>query len=167
MAVLCAVLAGACYFDYRKSRIPNWLCMVGLVCCFVNNYRAIGMIGAVAGMAQTLFFILIMFPLFRLGMLGAGDVKMLGVCCGWFSQEGVWPFLAVFLSAAGIVSMIHLIVYRDAVSRLQYLSAYIRGVCRGGSIGLYSARNGSNRSAAVRLAGPMLCGVILCRGGIV
>ena len=92
--VLCILLAIACCFDYKTHRIPNWL----IVCCMFAGlgYRLIsgGDKGVLEYLASALLTTILLYFVFWIGAIGAGDVKMLGVCAGFF--PGIKYFIFCF-----------------------------------------------------------------------
>src|SRR5512133_3237123 len=86
LALLAGLLLAACWFDVRSHRIPNGLVVVGMatgVACnalvasgigFVSALHpgGLGVLGAVAG---ALTGLALLFPLYLMRGMGAGDVK--------------------------------------------------------------------------------------------
>lgn len=77
-----ALLLVACVFDVKSGRFPNWLFVVTAFCAFsllvftqpqVSVWLPVVAIGCVFFIALT--------PLFFVGALGAGDIKLLFVFC--------------------------------------------------------------------------------------
>jgi prepilin peptidase CpaA len=75
--VLSALLAAACVSDLRARRIPNRLVLLGAVLGVVFAVAAYGWPGGVVHAGGGLLTgLVIWFPFFAFGMLGAGDVKL-------------------------------------------------------------------------------------------
>jgi prepilin peptidase CpaA len=76
-AVLAVLLTTACVWDLRTRRIPNWLVLVtavtGIAAAVVARPWFDGLLYAGSGLLTGLA---LWIPLFALGMLGAGDVKL-------------------------------------------------------------------------------------------
>src|SRR4051812_49259760 len=94
-----ALLAWAAVHDVRTRRIPNLLNLVlfltGLGVSFTGMWKVAPSqagLGALAGFGLTL-------PLFVIGAVGGGDVKMLTALGAWLGPTGV---LLVFLARAVI-----------------------------------------------------------------
>ena len=64
-----------------------------------------------------LLMIFLLYPFFKLGALGAGDVKLLGICAGFLQYDKILQFLFFSLLAAAIFSLIKLIRERSAGER--------------------------------------------------
>ena len=75
-AALIALLALAAVLDLRTRRIPNALTVSGLMVALVLR-STIGPSAVVAGLQSAGIALLIVLPLFMLGALGGGDLKLL------------------------------------------------------------------------------------------
>ena len=77
---VCVLLVIACGYDYLQHRIPNSLLLLLFFTCIGRH---------LFGACISLFFfclvkmagvMLLAYPLFKIGCIGAGDVKLLGIC---------------------------------------------------------------------------------------
>jgi len=89
------LLASALYFDLRYQRIPNKLCLAGLLAAFAlqaydNQWLGLGQ--AVLGVGAALALLL---PAYYFRYLGAGDVKLM-VAVGAFSGPTLLFWSVVF-----------------------------------------------------------------------
>lgn len=165
MAALCFLLGIACYYDYRRGKIPNFLLGVMLA-------AGIALRAAEGGAAEALLFLpwcagvmLLLYPLFRIGALGAGDVKLYGICAGYLPRDKFLLFLFVSLLIAAIFSLYKMLRESNAIERICYLCEYIAEVVRTGHFGLYMENERERRAAGVCLAGPILGSLLLYLGG--
>lgn len=143
MSLVFLSLIVACYFDYRQGRIPNplivLLCVFGAVLGGVSGgfLSVLKFCGIAAGLTLALY------PFFAIGALGAGDVKLLAVCGGFFPTDKILFFLFYSMLIAVVFSIIKI----------------------AGRI-----RNGETvqdcRRTRLCLSGPVLCSVLLYLGGI-
>ena len=62
---------------------------------------------------------------FYIGAMGAGDVKLLGVCAGYFSGEKVLCFLFFALLFAAVFALCKMYLARNLWDRLCYLGEYV------------------------------------------
>jgi prepilin peptidase CpaA len=99
---LVALVVGlaACLTDVRSRRIPNLLTFGTAVAAIFTHSAVDGWIGfqtaSLGWLAGTAFFL----PLFLLGGMGAGDVKLLAALASWLGpRDAFW--LAVYGSLAG------------------------------------------------------------------
>lgn len=117
--VLIAVMAVAVYTDLRASRIPNWLTLggaaLGLLLGLVSGGPGGGLTSALGWLAGTALF----FLFFAIGVMGAGDVKLLAAA-GALGGPGFALNAFVFTGlAGGIIALIVTLRRR----RVGYLAA--------------------------------------------
>lgn len=110
--------------------------------------------------------VMTLYPLFRIGTLGGGDVKLYGVCCGFFPKDKILTFLFFSLLFAAIFSLIRFIRKADLADRLAYFFSYVKEVANSGEWKLYWSDVREKRNASVCLAGPILISILLWLGGI-
>jgi prepilin peptidase CpaA len=101
------VVAGvACLTDLRSARIPNVLTFTAIAAALVYHAAAPGGLGLQAAGLGLLVGLLVFFPYFALGAMGAGDVKLmaaLGSWLGWSAAISVALFGAV---AGGVLAIV-------------------------------------------------------------
>ena len=99
VAVL-VIAAAAVAFDIRTRRIPNVLTFGAAAAALVFALVA----GTLQGTMMTVFAWLLgaalFFPMFALGGMGAGDVKLLAALAAWMGPADA-VYLAIFASMAG------------------------------------------------------------------
>jgi prepilin peptidase CpaA len=115
----------AVFFDLRDRRIPNWLTLLGLSVGLMWHWIAPegawafdqwhpGSTGILGSALAALLMLVVFFPLWLLGLLGAGDVKLLAVVGGFFGvRSDHWTQLPVVIGcifvAGGALSLFRLI----------------------------------------------------------
>ncbi len=141
--------------DFKTYKIKNKCVLaalsVGLILGIVS-----GNIGAsLGGMA----FPLVLFPLYVLRMLGAGDVKALcaiGAILGF--HDSVRNLLFTFL-AGGAIGIVFLVVNKNGLSRFRYLWNYLKSCFLTGRIEKYDF--GGGEKSYFRFAYAIVGGLIL------
>jgi prepilin peptidase CpaA len=104
------VLVEAAIIDGRSLKVPNWLTyhflILGLICAFLRGGSAL-LLMSLAGAGVGLLSLL---PLYSIGGMGAGDVKLMAGLGAWI---GPWLTLWAFVSTAmvGAVMAVMMIVY--------------------------------------------------------
>ena len=166
LAVLCIFLAAACGFDYRKGRIPNALILLMAVAGAMVRCREEGVGGILAFLAGGLPVMLLLYPFFRVGALGAGDVKLFGVTAGFLPFEKILFFSFFSLLIAAIFSVLKLWKKRCGRERLRILLGYLAEFAGSGKLRAYPGSAGEMTTVTVRLSGPVLFSVLLFLGGV-
>jgi len=99
-AVAIGIASIAAAWDLATRRIPNVLTFsAALVALAVHGYVA-GWTGAGMSLAGWLVGVALFFPIFALGGMGAGDVKLLGALGAWLGPSAV-GWVALFSAIAG------------------------------------------------------------------
>src|SRR5512144_1843846 len=93
-AAVIAVAVTACVWDLSTQRVPNVLTFgaAGAAVAFALWQHGVAAMGW--SLAGWLTAIALFFPLFALGGLGAGDVKLLGALGAWLGGVSASLYLA-------------------------------------------------------------------------
>jgi prepilin peptidase CpaA len=98
--VAAAVVLIACGTDLHSRRIPNLLTMGAAVAGFAFGFMTSGTSGLVQGGGGWLAGFVLYLPLFLLGGMGAGDVKLLAALGAWLGPQRVL-WVALYGAIAG------------------------------------------------------------------
>src|SRR4051794_10448954 len=74
--VLITLVLAAAWADVKTRHIPNWIPVSGAVCGMIFQVWHGGLAGVLAGIAGAALGMAIFLPLYILGGMGAGDVKL-------------------------------------------------------------------------------------------
>lgn len=166
MAVLCVFLAAACCFDYRYKKIPNFLIVVMVLLGVGWRFLQGGAWEVVSCAGAAVLVMCLLYPLFKVGMVGAGDVKLLGVTAGYLPFKKILVFLFLSLLIAAVVSLVKMMRKRYFLERIEYLLDYIKDVVKSGRFMLYLQNEQDRGDVGICLSGPVLVSVLLYMGGI-
>lgn len=164
MAIFVLMLGVACYCDYRGRKIPNLLLFV--MFCFGFGQRLAEGGGGISFVVRCVGILFLLYPLFRIGALGAGDVKLYGVCGGFLPGEKFLLFFFVSMLIAAVISLLKMITEGNMMERFRYLCDYLFGILYTGKLRLYRENEKENRKSGICLAGPILVSVLLGMGGV-
>jgi prepilin peptidase CpaA len=92
--------AAAVVCDLRTRRIPNLLTLGAAGAALLYGSNGAGMTGLMQASAGWVLGAGLFFPLFALGGMGAGDVKLLAALGAWLGPADA-VYLALFASMAG------------------------------------------------------------------
>ena len=163
---LCLLLAAACSYDYRDRRIPNGLILLTAVAGAVWRLWKEGLSGAFSWLAAGVLVMVLLYPLFKIGVIGAGDVKLLGMTAGYLPSGKILYFLFFSLLVAAMISLIKMWKEKNFGRRWKYLAAYLEEVSRSGRLQLYLKKKEDRSTAGICLSGPILLSVLLYVGGV-
>ena len=165
MAVLCVMLTAACWMDYRKKKISNLLVIAIFLYGMVWRFFEEGLSGTATYAGQAVAVISLFYFLYRLGALGAGDVKLFGATAGFLPFKKILIFLFVSLLIAAIISLIKLWKKNYFWERLQYFARYLTDVWKSGKWRLYLENDEEKSDVGICLSGPILFSLLLYLGG--
>lgn len=165
MAALCVLLAAACCFDYRKKKIPNYLIVAIVFTGVLWRSWEEGVGGAALFLSQAVLVGGLLYPLFKISAVGAGDVKLFGAAAGYLPFQKIFVFLFVSLLIAAIISLVKLWQNNNFKERLHLLMEYLANVLTNGSWRSYPESGIDNPVIGTCLSGPALVSLLLYLGG--
>lgn len=155
--------------DLRTDRIPNGFILLGAVTGILGGWLC--HIDPLQSVFSMLLAFLLMYPLFKIGALGAGDVKVL-MMIGSFMGTG--EFLTVLVSTfviGAVFSLIKLLMEHNGRERICYFLSYVSEVARTGHWKIYGEHMiqdyESYRRNKIHFTVPILFGVVLKLGGVI
>ncbi len=171
--VICVGMLAAAIIDWWKFKVPNKLTypliFSGWLLGVANNLGLeAGEGGFGAAVAGTVLGFLLLLPIYSIGGMGAGDVKMtmgFGAWIGAFygAQEGPWIILYAFCAGAivgGVIALVMIAARGNYRNNVQHLREIMADLFKLSNIGQASAKANARRPRWHRLP----YGVPLCIG---
>ncbi|MCZ6566508.1 MAG: A24 family peptidase [Gammaproteobacteria bacterium] len=120
---LLVILAIATYTDVKAHRISNLLSFGGVITGLVLHGWILGLDGLFAGLGGALLGFAVLLPLYMLGGMAAGDVKLMAAVGAFLGPESTFNALIFTLIAGMIMGIFMLILHGElAVWCKRYLS---------------------------------------------
>ena len=151
--ILLLVLAAGAYYDVREHRIPNWWVAISMVCGILLAMVESGVPPETAVylkegglfLARMLVVTALFFPLFFCRMIGAGDVKLAALICGYSGLAAGAAAIGLGFLMGGFWSFLKMMVKGSFHERFSHLTAYIRRIYHTKKITVYYdfARDGA------------------------
>ena len=169
------LLGIASYFDYRKAKIPNWLTGTGLLLAVAVTIGKVGInssvyIALLLLLVRTGITTVVLYPFFKIGVLGAGDVKLCAVCAAFLESGDCVPVFVRSLLVAATIGLCKLLLMGNLKERIGYFFSYAADVVLLGICKPYWTKENMHlkKDASLRMAGPLLIGVFwyMCRMGL-
>lgn len=155
--------------DIRTDRIPNKLIVFGSMAGIFSSLWTYQNVWQSA-VSVTLAF-LFMYPLFKIGAFGAGDVKVF-MMVGCFLN--VWEFVTVLAASFAVgacFSFLKILAEHNGKERMFYFLSYMREVTRTGEWKLYGESTVEDirqyRRNKIHFTIPVLLSVALQIGGVI
>lgn len=128
IVLLFAVLAGSACCDMKEHRIPNWWMLAafscGLALAVLDAPEGRWGPTAVGYVLRVSVCMALLFPLFVLRMIGAGDIKLMAVMVGYMGMKEGLRIIAYGCFAGAVLALVKLLAQKNLRRRLNYLLAY-------------------------------------------
>ncbi|MDX1724268.1 MAG: prepilin peptidase [Pseudomonas sp.] len=108
--VLLGLLGVAVASDLRRHRIPNLLVLFGIAFGLVSQVYSVGMSGLSIGLLGMLTGFVILLPLYALGGMAAGDVKLMAMVGAFFTPSSALWAAFYSLIAGGMCGFLIVLV---------------------------------------------------------
>jgi prepilin peptidase CpaA len=106
MLTAIAATAGlACWSDYRRHRIPNWLVASSTAVGLVAHATLHGSAGISTALSGIGLAFLCMLPLWYMRMMGAGDVKLMAAIGAWVGPNLVLNSMILAALLGGVIAL--------------------------------------------------------------
>ncbi len=164
MGGLLVLLLMAAVSDWRFYRIPNWLTFGGMVFAlvygtFAARTPAAGATHALGGLATGFA---IMLPFYVLGIMGAGDVKLMAMVGAFLGPQQTLVAI-LFTCIAGGVAAIAFAIHRR---RLGHMLANVRDAAQGIVVSGIAGIRPSGAVDARQSIGKLPYGICICAGTV-
>lgn len=169
LIVLVLLLFVAAVFDFYKGKVPNVLILTG--CCY-GLIRMIWYQEVIKFIPGILLPVVILFPIYKIGGIGAGDIKLFAMMGFYFTfKETVFCISLTFILGA-VFSVISFIRYKNFMERITYLFSYLKDFFLTGYFQHYYSNFHKNQNkhleeykSKIHLAIPVFLSVLLYVGG--
>lgn len=152
------LICGICvYTDVRMRKIKN-VCIVAILAgaglFLIPNFQY----EVVIVLKTMLIWGVALLALYGIGVMGAGDVKLLWATACYVGRDHLGPFFMGTMVAGGVLALVQMIRGQIFFGRMRYLGAYIRNVLATGTVTRYGMPD--NKEETMPLAVPAMAGVI-------
>lgn len=167
-SVLLLLLLLSAYADLRTDRIPNGFILlgiaVGLGISLCNGRALLGILGSVS------LAFLLLYPLYKIGALGAGDVKLFLMIGGFCTAGELLVILAGAFVIGAVFSLVKLLTEHNGRERLCYFLSYLSDIMRSGHWKIYGEDlvqdYNTYRRNKIHFAVPVLFSAVMKIGGL-
>ena len=141
-SLLLVLLLLAAFIDWRSYRIPNWLTLGGAAVAlaysaWAPSAQAVGFWWALGGLALGL---VLMLPFYLLGVMGAGDVKLMAMVGAFLGLSCIGPAVLFVFIAGGLAALLYAFSHAAWLPLLGNLRVLIADAFGGSAAGSDKAR---------------------------
>ena len=123
--IILMLLIAATIFDLRTGKIPNLLNGIGILTGYAYHIYTEGVCGIVICTVYALIPVVLLFLLFLIHALGAGDIKLFSaIACLGGQSLFFHTFLYSFLVGA-VYALFKLCYHRNLISSLMHFKEYL------------------------------------------
>lgn len=123
---LVILLLLSCISDSRERKIKNRLVSIFIIIGLLTNYITGGEAFLRASLIGVCLPILLLFFLFVLSMLGAGDIKLLGAVGGIVGYPNIINIMILSFLSGGCMALILIIRRKNYKERIRHIIDYLR-----------------------------------------
>ena len=169
LIVLLLVLFLASFWDSKKGKIPNLLLAIGAVYGLLRVFYYQNFLSHIPSIILP---VVILYPLYKIGTIGAGDIKLFSVMGLYLSfMENLYCMFMAFVVGA-LWSLLVMKEKGNLTDRFSYLASYLKESYLNGKFEYYYQDEQGNvlsgierEKSQIHLAIPILISVIIHFGG--
>lgn len=144
MACLVCLLLIAVLDDIKSWKISNHLILIGILAGIIYDIYEYGWTGISIWLPGVILPIILLFPLFLIKVLGAGDIKLFSVIGSFYGASYVLQSIAAAFILGAVMSLIYLIKNKLLLKRFFYLFHYIQSIITNFTVARESAKTDCN-----------------------
>lgn len=112
--------------DIKSYKISNFIIFTGYLLSLLFFHQDNEWTSIYKWICNIIIPIVILFPLFIIKVLGAGDIKLFSVIGGFFGITFTVNLMAISFVVGGVLSLIKLIRHKNLVTRFLVFLSYIK-----------------------------------------
>ena len=156
--------------DFKCDRIYNGWIIFGILTGLFFHMQEGGWYGVCSAVIPMLIPFVLLYPLYKIGALGAGDIKLFMASGSFLTTEQSVHVIIVSFIIAALFSLMKMISERNGKERMSYLLSYLLETCKRREWRLYDETCIQNtrtyKSNKIHFALPICISVMLGLGGL-
>jgi prepilin peptidase CpaA len=114
--LVCLVLIVAAYIDGKQLRVPNWITFPMVLSGLVFSVATDGLSGLGDGLLGMVVGLACLLPLYAVGGMGAGDVKLMAGIGAWLGATVTFYAFCVSTIVGAVMALI-MVLYRKSFTK--------------------------------------------------
>lgn len=165
--VLIVLLVCASILDCLYEKVPNSFIILGIIFGVIYRIVVLGETNYLNILVGFMLPILLLFPVFFIRAMGAGDIKLLAVVSLFIGSKGILLSTAYAIIFGAALALVKMLVSKNLKKRFRYLFSFIKKLYAGGFIEIGNADyiggiNEAKASAVIHFTVPIMVGVLYC-----
>ncbi len=160
MQVVYPLVLIAVVMDLRNMRISNRLILIGLGSALILRLFRGGLYDMLLGILLISFPVILLYLLFLLGALGAGDIKLFSLIGGFVNFKDLIECMTYAFVCAAVFSFLKMLYFGTFFSSMQNVAGYWRSLCQGKRV-VYQAAYGKKSKMHFSVA--ILVGLVIAQ----
>ena len=156
--------------DFKRDRIYNEWILFGILAGLFFHLQEGGWYGACSAIVPVMIPFVLLYPIYKIGALGAGDIKLFLVSGSFLKTEQLVHVIIVSFIIAAFFSLMKMISEKNCKERMRYLLSYLLETCKTREWKLYEEDFKQNtyayKSNKIHFALPICISVMLGLGGL-
>ncbi len=156
--------------DFKRDRIYNGWILFGILAGLIFHMQEGGWYGVCSAVIPMLIPFVLLYPIYKIGALGAGDIKLFMASGSFLTTEQLVRVIAVSFMIAALFSLMKMISEKNCKERIQYLLSYLLEMCKTREWKLYEEDSKQDtqtyKSNKIHFALPICISVMLGLGGL-
>lgn len=153
----------------RCGKIPNVLILSGIFIGVIQIIWRENILLSLQQIPAMIIPILFLYPIFKIGGIGAGDIKLLSLVCLYLPLTQSISCIFISLALGAILSLIKMAYYKNFKERMIYFLDYLKDLYLSGNFQYYhrnlkEERAIPHKSTQVHLGGVIFIGTLLAGG---
>lgn len=155
--------------DLKTDRIPNGFVLLGIIFGVLGSLWHGSDIRHIT--VSMLLAFLLLYPLFKIGAMGAGDIKVLMMIGSFVEVKELIAIMIMSFVIGAVCSFLKLLSEHNGRERLYYFLSYVSDVVRTRQWKIYGEHTVQDykqyRKNKIHFTIPVLFSVVLCMGGVI
>lgn len=168
IGILLILLVYSVYSDCRYGKIYNAAAAAGLLAGLLFRALSHGLPGVIEGSVCCITAAVIVYPLFKIGALGGGDLKLLAMTCVFLRINQAVSFVIYCFVFGAVSALLKMLKEHNLIERFRYLLSYVYDVYSTNRWKLYGESDPMEGSEVhkIRFSIPILLSLLLQIGGV-